>query len=312
MKQVISIIIPCYNTAKYVNKCIDSVLNNTFKDIEVILINDGSSDNTLEILKEYEKLDKRVKVYTQDNIGQAKTRNKAIKLAKGEYLFFLDSDDYIDSDLLGKLYDEVKRGNDIVISDAKCIDENGVELSTIKFVKYSNNNIKNYILNSSGPAWILIKKDIILDNNLYFFEDHIYEDIAVVPSWGIFARSISYVPNTYYYYLQRTGSTMKQTTYSKKLEDIFYSLEHLKSIFKDKYTDEIEYIYIEHLLHAASLRFFSFNKMEMLNKIVDTMSKYYPNWNKNIYFKKQSFKYKFVCKLFYKKKYKLLKLMLSK
>ena len=310
MNPIISIIVPCYNTEKYLNKCIDSVLNSTFKDLEIKLIDDGSKDNTYKILEEYAKKDNRVRIYTQENIGQAKTRNKAINLAKGKYLFFLDSDDYIDLDLLEKLYNETKN-SDIVVSDAKGIDEFGKELNIIKFIEYSDNSIKNYILNSSGPAWILIKKDIITKNKLYFYEDHIYEDIAVVPAWGIFANNISYVPNTYYYYLQRSGSTMNQTTYSKKLEDIFYSLEYLKNIFKDKYTEEIEFIYIEHLLHAASLRFYKFGKLDMIDKISDIMKENFKNWNKNTYFQKQTLKYKIVCSLFYKKSYKLLKLILK-
>lgn len=311
MKPIISIIIPCYNTEKYIPKCIDSVLNSSLKNIEIIAINDGSKDNTYEVLKEYEKLDDRVHIYTQENSGQAKTRNRAISLASGEYLFFLDSDDYIDLDLLEKLYNETKN-NDIVLSDAKCVNEDYNEINTIKLIKYSDNNIINYILNSSGPAWILIKKDIITKNNLYFYEDHIYEDIAVVPAWGIYAKGISYVPETYYYYLQRSGSTMLQTKYSNKLEDIFYSLDYLKNIFKGKYNKELEFIYIEHLLHAASLRFYKFNKFDMLEKISNIMKEYYPKWNKNIYFKKQPLKYRIVCNLFYKKNYKLLKLVLKK
>ena len=312
MNPIISIIVPCYNTEKYLNKCIDSVLNSTFKDLEIILIDDGSKDNTYKILEEYSKKDNRVRIYTQENIGQAKTRNKAIKLSKGKYLFFLDSDDYIDLDLLEKLYNETKNGNDIVVSDAKGIsDSTNEELITIKFDNYANDNVKNYILNSSGPAWILINKDIITNNNLYFYEDHIYEDIAVVPSWGIYAKRIAYVPDTYYYYTIRTGSTMNQTEYSKKLEDIFYSLDHLKSLFKDKYKDEIEYIYIEHLLHAASLRFFKFNKLDMIDKISNIIKEKYPNWYKNKYYKRKNIKYKIVCKSFYKKNYKLLKLILK-
>lgn len=311
MKPIVSIIIPCYNVEKYINKCIDSVLNSTLKDIEIIAIDDGSKDATYKILKEY--TDERLKVFTQENMGQAKTRNKAINLSSGEYLFFLDSDDYIDTDLLSKLYSETKNGSDIVISDAKGIDDiTNLELMTIKYNKYSDNDIKNYILNSSGPAWKLIKKDIITKNNLYFYEDHIYEDIAVVPSWGLYANKISYVPNTYYYYIIRNGSTMNQVEYSKKLEDIFYSLDHLKDLFKDKYCDELEYIFIEHLLHAASLRFYKFNKYDMIDKIVSTINKYYPNWDKNIYYKKQGIKYRIICKLFYKKQYKLLKLLLKK
>lgn len=312
MRPKISVIIPCYNVEKYINKCLDSVLNSTFKDIEIIAIDDGSVDSTYEILKEYEKKDSRVVISTKKNTGQANTRNIAINKASGEYLLFLDSDDYIDTDMIEELYNKVKEGYDIAVCDAKGVDLAGNILNTIVFNEYSNNSIKNYIINSSGPCWKLIKKDIIINNNLYFYEGHIYEDIAVVPSWGIYANSIGYVPNKYYYYLIRNNSTMNQTAYNKKLEDIFDSLDNLTSLFNDKYNTELEYIYIDHLLHAASLRFFKFNKIDMLGKIVEIIKNRYPNWKKNTYYKKQNIKYKIVCNLFYKKNYKLLNLILKK
>lgn len=312
MRPKISVIIPCYNVEKYINKCLDSVLNSTFKDIEIIAIDDGSVDSTYEILKEYEKKDSRVVISTKKNTGQANTRNIAINKASGEYLLFLDSDDYIDTDMIEELYNKVKEGYDIAVCDAKGVDLSGNILNTIVFNEYSNNSIKNYIINSSGPCWKLIKKDIIINNNLYFYEGHIYEDIAVVPSWGIYANSIGYVPNKYYYYLIRNNSTMNQTAYNKKLEDIFDSLDNLTSLFNNKYNTELEYIYIDHLLHAASLRFFKFNKIDMLGKIVEIIKNRYPNWKKNTYYKKQNIKYKIVCNLFYKKNYKLLNLILKK
>ena len=312
MKPIISVIIPCYNVEKYLNKCLDSVLNNTFKDIEVIAIDDGSKDSTYEILKEYEKKDSRMIISTKKNTGQANTRNIAINKANGDYILFLDSDDYIDIDMLDKLYNKASKGFDIVVCDAKGIDENGNILNTIVFNEYTNDNIKNYIVNSSGPCWKLIKSSIVKDNKLTFYENHIYEDVAVVPAWGVYANSIGYVSGTYYYYLIRNNSTMNQVSYNKKLEDIFDSLDNLSKLFDNKYSEELEYIYIDHLLHAASLRFFKFNKLDMIDKIVKIMNDRFPNWNKNSYFKKQGIKYKIVCNLFYRKKYKLLKLILKK
>ena len=312
MKPIISVIIPCYNVEKYINKCLDSVLKGTFKDIEVIAIDDGSKDSTYELLKEYSKRDNRLIIKAKENTGQANTRNIAIDMSCGEYLFFLDSDDYIDNDMLEKLYNKAKEGYDIVVGDAKGIDSNLNILNVIRFKQYSDNNIDNYIINSSGPCWKLIKREIITENKLYFYENHIYEDIAVVPTWGIHAKNIAYVSDTYYYYLIRSNSTMNQVVYSKKLEDIFYSLEYLSNSFNNTYKEELEYIYIEHLLHAAALRFFKFDKKDMLDKISSIMKTLYPNWNKNKYYKKQNIKYKIVCNLFYKRRYGLLKLMLKK
>lgn len=311
MEPKISIIIPCYNTEKYINKCIDSVLNNTFKDIEVIAIDDGSSDSTYKLLTEYAKKDKRMIVSTKKNTGQANTRNIALKQAKGKYVFFLDSDDFIELDYLEKLYNKAIEGYDIVVSDAKEIDEAGNIISIDTTINYSSDNKINYILNNPGPCWKLIKKDIITSNSLYFYEGRIYEDVAIVPAWGIYANKIAYIPGIYYYYLRRSNSTMGVEKYNPKFEDIFFSLDNLKKVFNGKYSEEMEFIYIHHLLHGASLRFFKFNKKDMLDKINKYMKDNYPNWKKNTYYKMQGIKYKVVCNWFYKKRYTLLRLALK-
>lgn len=309
MKPLISVVIPCYNVSKYLNKCLDSVLNQTLKEIEVIAINDGSTDNTLDILKSYK--DSRLKVFDQENMGQAKTRNKAIKICKSEYVFFLDSDDYIDTDLLEKLYNKAIEGNDIVLCGRVKVYEDGSR-EEFNYINYSDDIVKNYILNNFGPCFKLVKKSIIENNNLYFYEGHIYEDVAVVPAWGVYANGIDYVIDSNYYYLIRKGSTMNQESYNKKIEDIFYSLENLTVCFDGEYKEELEYIYIENLIHAASLRFFKFRKYEQLGYIVNIMKNSYPNWKKNKYYKKESIKYRIVCNLFYKKRYKILSLLLKK
>lgn len=104
----ISVIIPVYNTGDYLKECIDSVLNQALTDIEVICINDGSTDNSLEILKNYQKTDSRIKVIDQNNIGLGATRNVGLDISQGEYILFLDSDDYLDSNSLDYLYNTSK------------------------------------------------------------------------------------------------------------------------------------------------------------------------------------------------------------
>ena len=102
----ISVVIPVYNTQNYLNECIDSVLNQSFKDFEIICINDGSTDNSLSILSDYEVSDERIKVISQQNRGLGASRNEGLKLAQGEYVLFLDSDDYLTPDALEKLYNQ--------------------------------------------------------------------------------------------------------------------------------------------------------------------------------------------------------------
>ena len=313
----VSVIVPIYNVKKYIKKCLDSLVIQNFSNMEIILVNDGSTDNSLEIISEYkEKYPDLIKIYNKDNGGAASARNFGIKKALGNYIIFVDSDDWVSSNLVSKLYNKAKNtSSDIVVCGAYSVTDN-IENEIDTFHNYSNNMSKNYMLNCSGPCWQIIKKNLIVDNNLYFLEHHFYEDIAIIPSLCLFAKKIEYLPMNLYYYLIRSGSTMNQQKYSKSLEDIFDSMENLSNIFVSKncyqeYYNEIEYLYIEHLLHAASLRFFKFKEYGQLEKIVNIMNEKFSNWNKNIYYKKKSFKYKVVCKLFYLKKYKILEFILK-
>ena len=317
MENKISVIIPVYNVEKYIKKCLDSVVNQTFKDIEIIVVNDGSPDNSSKIIKEYMKEDKRIKYYEKDNGGQGSARNLAITKSTGEYLIFVDSDDYIDLNMLEKMYDYAKKSKlDIVVCNGY-LDVNDDITNFDNFNSSINDLQKRYIVSQTGPCLKLIKAEIIKKNNLLFVENHIYEDIAIVPAYALFTDKIGYIDERFYYYVQRSNSSMNQEKYSKKLEDIFFALDNLSNKFTEysnnKFNEELEYLYIENLLHAASLRFLRFDNYEKhIEKIVSIMKEKFPRWNKNIYYSKKGLKYKVVCNLIYKKQYKLLKQILRK
>ena len=153
----VSIIIPVYNVEKYLRQCLDSIVNQTLKEIEVICINDGSTDNSPIILEEYEKKDPRIRVITQENMGSGVARNRAIQQAKGKYIGFMDSDDWADPTMFEKLYENAELNNsDIVMCPMLIINESGQGLSRIdkKLLPYYNldcfdetfdNRVFNYI-----------------------------------------------------------------------------------------------------------------------------------------------------------------------
>ena len=111
----VSVIIPVYNVEKYLRECLDSVINQTLKDIEIICVNDGSTDNSLQILEEYAQKDERIKIIAQENKGQAVARNVGIKIAQGEFIGFLDSDDYLDLNFYENLYNRAKETNSNIV-----------------------------------------------------------------------------------------------------------------------------------------------------------------------------------------------------
>ena len=170
MKKV-SIIIPVYNSEKYISKCLDSVINQTYKNIEILVINDGSKDNSINILSEYEKKDSRIIVIDKENEGVAKTRNMGIKKATGEYIMFIDNDDFVDSD-----YVETYLKNtdyDIVIGSYKRTDINGEIL--FKYNLNEDSIWSKYIV--LAPWAKLYKKDFLIKNNIEFLNYGIGEDV---------------------------------------------------------------------------------------------------------------------------------------
>lgn len=316
MKPKVSVIVPVYNVEEYLPRCLDTLVGSTLKDIEIILINDGSPDNSEKIIKKYQKkFEDKIIYHKKVNEGQAIARNYALDIAKGEYITFVDSDDFIDITMLEKLYNKGKEENADIVYSTGHIEINGDARIEKKYQFPNDNTFVEYILNNSGPWGKIIKKEILVKNNLTFPKLRAYEDISVVPLWALYSKKISRVDESLYYYLIREGSTMKQITYNEKLTHIYPSLENLYKKFveksKDKYKEELEWIYIEHLLHAASLRFLGFNKYEEIKKINSIVNEKFPKWKDNKYYQKQNIKYKIVCTLIYKEKFKLLKLILK-
>ncbi len=309
----VSVIVPVYNVEKYISKCLDSLVNQTFKNFEIIIVNDGSTDNSEKIIQEYLKNNKNMSYFKIKNSGQAVARNLGIKKSKGNLITFVDSDDYIDSYMLEKLYDNMKATNsDISICNLYKVYGD----KTIKFLnynKYTDDEVVNYMISHSGPVGRLYKKSLFVDNNIYFLENCIYEDLATIPLLGIYAKKISYIDDCLYYYIIRKNSSMNQLKYTEKLEDIFIVMDYLNNEFKNrdgKYNDVIEYLNIEHLLYSAFLRFLSFDKgIEKCIYISNYINKNYPYWDKNKIYLKKSIKFKLFCKMASKKKFFVCKLM---
>ena len=298
----ISVIVPVYNAEKYLEKCLDSLINQTLSEIEIILVNDGSKDNSQEIIEKYlSKYPEKIKSYIKENGGQASARNLGIKEATGDFIAFVDSDDWIELDMYEKLYNKANNDNlDIVCCNTYLV-INGEKIKNEPVKLITDDITKKYILLESGPCNKIFKREIIQSNNIRFFENHIYEDLATIPTFALYTKKIAYIDSYLYNYLIREGSTMNQVIYNKKLEDIFDSMKELSDKFKENYIEELEYLYIEHLLHAASLRFLNYQEGKIQrNRINKIMKDRFPNWKYNKYFKQRDFKYRLMCKLLYK------------
>ena len=235
MKKV-SIIVPVYNMESRIRRCLDSLVNQTLKDIEIIIINDGSKDNSIKIIREYEKKYKNIVVIDRENKGISATRNEGIEKAKGEYIAFVDSDDYVDLDMYEILYNSVlENDSEIAICNYKIFNEVNDEII------YQNISTKCNINNLYDNPKMIYKIDYAPWNKLYKRElwndlkfpiGLKYEDLEAVLKVFLLTKKVVYVNKYLYNYLDNpTGQT---ATVNKRVYDIFKILLNLKPVFIDK------------------------------------------------------------------------------
>ena len=230
----LSIIVPVYNTEKHLKKCFDSIINQNNSEIEVVVINDGSTDNSEVIIKEYTEQYKDVfKYYKKDNSGVADTRNFGIEKATGEYIMFLDSDDYIDK----KLYDNIKKYIDenveLIKYKMQRVDENDKILEIVPgatFDKITGEEGFNKLYGTDvlldSPCVYVIKKDIFTRDNLKFKVGTEHEDFGLIPFVIVLAKSMVSTNFYGYYYVQSKGSLMRNENYQKTIKRVYDALGH--------------------------------------------------------------------------------------
>lgn len=257
-KELISIIIPIYNSSKYLERCLLSVINQTYNEIEIILINDGSTDNSIEICNAYRKLDSRIKIIDKQNDGVSVARNIGIDYSKGRYLMFVDSDDWIDKNAINEMYKLMKTyGVNIV----KCnfVNENNIKpkinnvnellvnvpISSDEFYKIVYNTIcSSDFFNSVWGQ--LVDRNVIknsFDKNLIFGEDYLFSVEMILNSEKIYITDRPF----YHYFLNNTGicKNIEKNIIKRKIENITFVYERIIYILNCKINNtELKMLYI--------------------------------------------------------------------
>ena len=250
----VSIIIPVYNPGDLLLDCLDSVKNQTLTNIEILCIDDGSTDNSLDNLYKYSKKDNRFKIFSQKNLGAGAARNKGIKEAKGEFIIFLDSDDWIESDMCEKLYNHAKKLNvDLILFDTIRHLENNNSKTLIHFPNnefkenyetfiFDYRFIKHIVMNGSyGVIWSkFYRTDFIKNNNILFPSHKMYNDVEFHVKTLLLAQKIAYYPKIFYHYI-RIGQSSLQTSFSGSPHAIvFYEviLDIKNFLLKSKFMKE--------------------------------------------------------------------------
>ena len=249
MNELISVIINVYNDEKHIAKCIESVLSQTYKNIEILIINDGSTDNTLNICKSYK--DDRIRIIDQKNIGLSMSRNVGIDNACGEYLYFVDSDDFIEKDTIDYLYGLIKKYNVMIAScGALKIYDYNYRLKNDEekiYIASSKEMIKKILLSKeyAGTSWNkLTKKELFRDIR---FEDRIVNDVVVTYKLYIKAKKIVYSNQIKYFYLRHKESILGKKPFERSKDMYNATLEryeHLKTIYPNMVENEICVLYI--------------------------------------------------------------------
>lgn len=258
----ISIVVPIYNVAKYLDKCINTLVNQTYSDLEIILVNDGSTDESLSICNEWKEKDKRIVVVNKENGGLSSARNAGIKKANGSYICFVDSDDYVELDMVEKLINAIHEdGSDIAICNR------------VEFYDYKKKNQYKLSFKNDNKHLCMNKKEALAElcsfrlfdmsawskmyrtsffSNMDFPEGKLSEDYYIMYILFDKCKKISYVNEPLYVYRQRKGSISK----NKKINyDYKIAAEEQMNYMDDKYPDMKKYS------HSA----FAFSNMTICN-----------------------------------------------
>lgn len=283
----VSVIVPVYNVEKYLKKCLDSLINQTIQDIEIIVVNDGSKDNSEEIIKEYEKNNPEKIVYLKkENGGLSDARNYGIPYAKGEYIAFLDSDDYVELDMYEKMYELAKKENsDMVECDFYWEYPNKTKIDI--GIIYSNQ--KEMLQKARVVAWNkLIKRSIIEESKVQFPKGYRYEDVEFTYKLIPYLNKVSFAKEPFIHYIQRENSI--SNVQNERTKEIFEVLEHVIEYYKEKgiykeFEKELEYTYARILLCSSLLRIVKIKDKKIRNRLIketwENLNSKFPNWKKN-------------------------------
>jgi len=262
---LITVIVPVYNTEKYLDRCIVSIINQTFKNIEILCINDGSTDNSLKILSDYANKDNRIRIINQVNKGLSVARNTGIKAANGVYILHVDSDDWIEPDMCETMYKEAEKYDaDIVTSHVYFDYPHKTILKKEPYKK--TNNFSDFLTTFTVKRGInsvcnkLIKRDLYLLNNIEHYEDiSLGEDSSALLRLILFARVIAAVNKAFYHYdiktSSMTGSAKKNVMeYIQALSKVenFYRQNNVKTDMFPLLRLKIAYINLYGNMHTAT------------------------------------------------------------
>ena len=287
----ISVIVPVYNVEEYLPKCLETLVNQTLKDIEIIVINDGATDNSQAVIDSFVSKYPNIKSLIKQNGGLSDARNYGLPYATGEYIGFIDSDDYVDLDMYEILYNKAKEEDaDIVECNLHHVFPDGT-MDTEVGDKITDK--KQMLMMGRSVVWNKIyRRDWLVNTGIVFPKGYIYEDVEFFSMLVPHINKYAYVDPASIYYVQRGNSiNNKQTLKTLHILDI---LQHIKDYYikigaYEEYKDALEFLYIRIILCSSFSRMCGIpdksQRKEALDKNWEALENNFPNWRKNSYLK---------------------------
>ncbi|MGL5015757.1 MAG: glycosyltransferase [Bacteroidales bacterium] len=273
-----SIIVPIYKVEDYLRKCIDSILVQSFMDFELILIDDGSPDSSGKICDEYAFSDSRVVVIHKKNGGSSSARNYGIRVAQGEYLMFVDSDDYWDSEkALQMINDQLSNSlTEVLIFGCKdyYVDKNIIQESRKGYIRdrvfsRTKEEALLWLFENNlfpGSAWITVaKKSLVIQNNIFFIEGIKAEDIDWLINLFDNSNTIDVLDETFYVYLKNRPGSITSTGDIKSLRDILFTITHWKTKFANR-DDKASYLFRGFLAYHYTIALLIYSRLDLDSK----------------------------------------------
>ena len=294
MKSDISIIVPIYNAEKYLDKCLKSLVNQTKRELEIILINDGSTDGSENIIKKYK--DKRIKYFKNKNQGIGKTRNFGIEKATGKYIMFVDSDDYIDLNSCEKMYEKKKKNNlDVVMCDFYKVYDDG-KIEEVRTSSFADSTLKenpDIITEYLSPWAKIYNLEMIDKNHIKFVENLKYEDAPFVIKALCCAKKIGKIDECLNYYAIHGNS--ETTIRDRKCFDIFDIIDIIRKYTKDKeyLKEKIDKLTVRIITNYTIQQRMQKEKRvanEFIDKAFEYLEKEVPDYKNNKYYKGRGIK----------------------
>lgn len=286
----VSIIVPIYNVEMYIEKCLETLVNQTLKDIEIILVNDGSKDGSAEIAKKYlEKYPEKIVYLEKENGGLSDSRNYGLPHAKGEYIAFLDSDDYVEKNMYEEMYKLAKKENSDMVQCNfywEYPDKNKKEIAEVK--EYTGK--KEMLERTRVEAWNkLIKREILVKNpEIRFPKGLRYEDVEFTYKLVPYVEKVSILNKPFIHYIQRKNSI--SNTQNERTKEIFDVLDNVIKYYKEKnlyeeYEEQLEYVYVKTVFCRSLFRMVKIQdkniKSQLLKRTWENVNIKFPEWKKN-------------------------------